>query len=97
VSRYVPKETIRLCTFAGKDATECLYGASRDYANNYAGGKQAAALCNLSPKRFRGRCYEGIGTILGSINRYTQQRKSACKAVAPRRYLADCYRGAAVS
>jgi cytochrome c553 len=97
VSHYVPKDTIRLCSFAGKDASECLYGASRDYANNYAGGKEAAVLCNLSPKRSRSRCYEGIGTILGSINRYTAQRKSACNAVTPKRYRADCYRGAAVS
>jgi hypothetical protein len=97
VSRYVPKDTIRLCSFAGRNADECLYGASRDYANNYAGGKEAAVLCNQSPKRYRGKCYEGIGTILGSINRYTAQRKSACNAVTPKRYRADCYRGAAVT
>ena len=29
----------------GKNANECMYGAARDYANNYAGGKEAAQLC----------------------------------------------------
>ena len=96
-TRYVPRSTLRICSFAGKNEDECIYGASRDYANNYAGGKEAAVLCNMSPKRYRGYCYEGIGTILGAINRYTAQRKSACRAFTPRRYLADCFRGAAVT
>jgi mono/diheme cytochrome c family protein len=96
-TRYVPKNTLRICSYAGKDAGECIYGASRDYANNYAGGKEAAVLCSMSPQKHRGYCFEGIGTILGSINRYTAQRTSACRAVTPRRYLSDCLRGAAVS
>jgi len=96
-TRYVAKNTIQLCLYAGKNADECLYGASRDYANNYAGGKEAAHLCKLSPARYRGYCFEGVGTILGAINRYTAQRRSACTAVTPRRYLPDCLRGAAVT
>ncbi len=96
-SRYVAKSTIQICLLAGKNANECLYGASRDYANNYAGGKEAAHLCNLSPTRYRRYCYEGVGTILGAINRYTEQRRSACAAVTPRRYMPDCLRGAAVT
>jgi mono/diheme cytochrome c family protein len=96
-TRYEPSHTIRICLLAGKNADECIYGASRDYANNYAGGKEASALCDDSPARYRGNCYEGIGTILGAINRYTAQRKGACKKVTPRKYLADCYRGAAIS
>jgi len=54
-------------------------------------------LCNDSPKRYRGYCYEGIGTILGAINRFTPERKGACDKVTPRRYRADCYRGAAIT
>jgi hypothetical protein len=96
-TRYEPSHTIRICSYAGKNEDECIYGASRDYANNYAGGKEAAVLCEDSPARYRGYCYEGIGTILGAINRYTAQRKGACKKVTPRKYLADCYRGAAIS
>jgi len=96
-TRYAAKNTLRLCSYAGKNADECIYGASRDYANNYAGGKEAAALCDMAPKRHRGYCYEGIGTILGAINRETEPRKAACRAVTPRRYMADCFRGAAIS
>ena len=96
-SQYHPQQTIHLCSLAGSGENECLYGASRDYANNYAGGKQAAVLCNVSPMRYRPRCFEGIGTILGAIHRLGPDRKAACNEVTPARYRADCYRGAAVT
>jgi Cytochrome C oxidase, cbb3-type, subunit III len=96
-TQYQPHRTIRLCVLAGKDAGECMYGAARDYGNNYAGGPQAARLCNLGPARYRGRCFEGVGTILGALHRYGEQRRAACAAISPRRYLADCLSGAAVT
>jgi hypothetical protein len=96
-SEYQPRRTIQLCLEAGKDAGECLYGASRDYGNNYAGGSQAARLCNLSPARYRGRCFEGVGTILGALHRFGNERRAACNAVTPSRYRGDCYRGGAVT
>jgi mono/diheme cytochrome c family protein len=96
-TEYHPKQTIRLCRLAGSGTDECLYGASRDYANNYAGGKEAAQLCNLSPVRYQAYCFEGVGTILGAINRLGPARKAACDQVTPARYRADCYRGAAVT
>jgi mono/diheme cytochrome c family protein len=95
-TEYHPKQTVHLCLLAGSGTDECLYGASRDYANNYAGGQQAAQLCNLSPVRYQGYCFEGVGTILGAINRLGSARKAACNQVTPARYRADCYRGAAV-
>jgi hypothetical protein len=97
VSEYQPKRTIQLCLEAGKDAGECLYGASRDYGNNYAGGPQAARLCNLSPTPYRARCFEGVGTILGALHRLGNERRAACNAVTPPRYRGDCYRGAAIT
>ena len=95
-TQYHSKETIKLCKLAGKDASECMYGAARDYANNYAGGKEAAQLCNAAPARYRARCYEGIGTILGALHTLGAERKAACDAVTPRRYRRDCLKGAAV-
>jgi hypothetical protein len=74
-----------------------MYGAARDYGNNYAGGPQAARLCNLGPARYRGYCFEGVGTILGALHRNGAERRAACAAVTPRRYLSDCLRGAAVT
>jgi mono/diheme cytochrome c family protein len=95
-TQYHPQQTIHLCSLAGSGESECLYGASRDYANDYAGGKQAALLCNQAPGRYRAHCFEGIGTILGSIHRLGPDRKAACNEVTPKHYRADCYRGAAV-
>jgi hypothetical protein len=95
-TQYHSEQTVRICKFAGKNAGDCLYGAARDYGNNYAGGKQAVRLCVATPARYRGRCYEGIGTILGALNRFGQQRRDACRAVTPARYMRACLRGAAV-
>jgi cytochrome c553 len=96
-SEYQPAKTVALCRQAGPNAGDCIYGAARDYGNNYAGGKTATSLCTASPASFRGRCYEGIGTILGSLHQYGTQRRAACNAVAPAAYRRDCYRGAAVT
>ena len=96
-SQYDPKKTIGLCLQAGPNAADCIYGASRDYANNYAGDKQSTRICAATPAPYRGRCYEGIGTILGALHRSGGERKAACNAVTPKRYRADCYRGAAVT
>jgi hypothetical protein len=95
-SQYEPRRTVRLCLFAGRNAGDCIYGAARDYGNNYAGGPQASRLCAAAPARYRGRCFEGIGTIVGTLHRLGPERKAACSAVTPARYRRDCYRGAAV-
>ena len=60
---------------------ECIYGAARDYGNNYAGGQEASDLCKLADVTYRGRCYEGIGTILGALN--TFERSGAPPAPRP--------------
>jgi cytochrome c553 len=96
LSSYRPRRTIDICMIAGDMAGECFYAAARDYANNYAGGKEAAVMCKLTPDRYRARCFEGIGTILAALHRYGPQRRAACASVTPRRYLRDCLRGAAV-
>jgi cytochrome c553 len=96
-SQYDASRTIGLCLQAGPNAADCIYGAARDYGNNYAGGKQATRICDAAPARYRGRCYDGLGTILGALHRYSAERKAACDAVTPKRYRRDCYRGAAVT
>jgi hypothetical protein len=96
-SEYQPARTIQLCRRAGPNAGDCIYGAARDYGNNYAGGPRAVRLCEATPANYRGRCYEGIGTILGSLHRYGDERRAACNGVTPKRYRPDCYRGAAIT
>jgi len=96
-TQYHPERTISLCRLAGNEANECMYGAARDYGNNYAGGEQASRLCNLGPARYRGYCFEGVGTILGAMHPLGTERRDACAEVTPRKYRRDCYRGAAVT
>jgi cytochrome c553 len=96
-SEYQPARTIQLCRQAGPNTGDCIYGAARDYGNNYAGGPQAVRLCEATPASYRGRCYEGIGTILGTLHRYGDERRAACNGVTPKRYRPDCYRGAAIT
>jgi cytochrome c553 len=96
-TQYAPQQTIRLCLLAGANAGDCMYGAARDYGNNYAGGPEGSRLCTAAPVRYRSRCFEGIGTILGSLHPLASQRTAACDAVTPKRFRRDCYRGAAVT
>jgi mono/diheme cytochrome c family protein len=94
-TQYQPPRTIQVCLQAGRNAADCIYGAARDYGNNYAGRPEAVRLCKAAPARYRGRCFAGVGTILGTLHRSARERRSACDAVAPNAYRRDCYRGAA--
>ena len=79
-SEYDPAKTIALCRQAGPNASDCIYGAARDYGNNYAGGPDSSRFCAAAPARFRPRCYEGIGTILGAMHRYGAERRGGVQA-----------------
>jgi cytochrome c553 len=96
-TQYQAPRTIRLCLEAGANAGDCVYGAARDYANRYGNDPGAARLCAAAPAQYRGRCFDGIGTILGTLHRLGSERRAACNAITPERYRRDCYRGAAVS
>ncbi len=95
-TEYQPAATVRVCRSAGKNASGCIYGASRDYANNYAGSPQSVSVCTASPKTWKARCYEGTGTILGALHRSTEDRTAACQAIVPKPYVRACLKGAAV-
>ena len=84
-----------LCRLAGANEIDCIYGAARDIANNDADGVRAARFCERVPASARARCFEGVGTILGGLHTYADERRAACAAVTTR-YLADCTRGAGV-
>jgi hypothetical protein len=95
-TNYHAAKTVRLCRFAGSNMTDCLDGASWDFANNYAGGKQSVALCNAAPGSYKGRCFEGLGTVVGSIHGPAADRRAACRSLVPPRYLRNCLSGAGV-
>jgi cytochrome c553 len=95
-TQYRAPDTIAICRQAGKNATGCIYGASRDYANNYAGSKDSVSICTASPAAWKHRCYEGLGTIVGALHRSTEDRTAGCRAIVPRQYMHSCLKGAAV-
>lgn len=92
-TRQNAPQILDLCGLAGKLARECIYGAARDIVSNDAGSKRAVPLCEGAPGASRAYCYEGIGTILGGLHAYREERRAACRAVT-KRYFHDCARGA---
>ena len=94
-SRQNPDEIVRHCRTAGDEMVECVYGAARDMASNYAGGREASVLCEKSPGPIQARCFEGIGTILGDLEQSAEAIRAACADIT-RRYLTDCTNGAGV-
>lgn len=96
-TRQDPVRDRALCKLAGSWERECIYGAVRDMAANYAGGRQASVLCRQVEAGLEDYCYQGIGTILGTLEPDTTGRHAACAAVTPARFLDACLRGAGVT
>jgi cytochrome c553 len=84
---------LEICALAGGSARECIYGAARDIVSNDAGPKRAIPLCEGAQAAARGYCFEGIGTILGGLHAYRDERRAACRKVTTH-YFEDCARGA---
>jgi len=95
-SRQDPVRDRALCKLAGAWERECVYGAVRDMTSNYAGGRQASVLCRQVEAGLKSYCYQGIGTILGTLEPDTPGRQAACAAVTPAPFLQACLRGAGV-
>ena len=92
-TRQNAPQILDICALAGKQAPECIYGAARDIVSNDAGPKRAIPLCEGAPAASQAYCYEGIGTILGGLHAYREERRAACRAVT-KQYFAACARGA---
>ncbi len=92
-SRQDPRRILELCRIAGTGQSDCIYGAARDMSSNYAGGREASELCRQAPRGERGRCFDGIGTILGTLHSAERDRRAACVELTTR-HLTDCLRGA---
>ena len=63
---------------------------------NYAGGRQSSGFCRIVGADFKDTCYEGLGTVLGTLRPTTAGRKAACTRFTPKRFLGACLRGAGV-
>jgi mono/diheme cytochrome c family protein len=88
-----PRKTLALCRITGSMEGECLYGAARDFANDYANGTRASQLCKIAPARYRSYCFFGVGSILGTLNATSPSRRKACRT-ATTAYFRSCLRGA---
>jgi cytochrome c553 len=95
IAKQVGDKILPLCRIAGANEDDCIYGAARDIANNDAAGERAARFCEKVKASARAHCFEGVGTILGGLHTYADERRAACAAVTTR-YLADCARGAGI-
>jgi len=84
-----------ICKVGGDKAQECVYAAAKDMAYTDVSPRRAKVLCNTAPKGMREYCWEGIGGILGSLDRETAKRKARCDN-ATIKYRQACYRGAAI-
>ena len=89
-----PDQIRALCAHAGSGEKSCLYGAVRDILNNDAKDMGAKTLCETVKRRFRSRCFFGIGSILGTQHADAAGKQAACKEFAKGRDYADCLSGA---
>jgi hypothetical protein len=87
---------VELCKIAGRWQGECIYGVVRDMTSYFAGVKQPSAFCKLVAATYKAYCYQGIGTIVGTLKADTAGRRADCVAASPPRFLDACLRGAGV-
>jgi mono/diheme cytochrome c family protein len=92
-TRQNPAKIAEICALARGGEGDCLYGAARDITSNYADPERAGQLCRTAPTRYRERCFVGIGTIIGSLERTNAARRALCRRVGSQ-YAAACARGA---
>jgi hypothetical protein len=95
-SRADAGRDIALCKLAGKWQGECIYGVVRDMTSNDAGARRSRVFCGQLDGGLAGTCWNGLGTILGTLRQTTAGRRAACAAAAPKRFLDACLRGAGV-
>jgi hypothetical protein len=62
-----------------------------------AGPRRAKVFCAKSPAAIQDVCWEGIGSILGSMHNTSAERKAACdQATTVQKLRVGCYRGSHV-
>ena len=96
-TRQDPVRIKGICAKAqGEGQAQCIYGAARDIVSNDAGVQRAPKLCSTVAATYRPLCFEGIGTIVGTLSATNNGRRRLCLN-ATRQFVNDCARGAGVS
>jgi cytochrome c553 len=92
-TRQDPTRILQICALAGNMERECVYGAARDVTSNDASPRRSKGLCEQADPSLQAYCFEGIGTIVGGMHAYRDERRAACRQITER-YFRDCARGA---
>ena len=91
-----PSAVAQLCDVAGAGGKSgCVYGAARDIASNAASGAPAATFCRVLAAPLVARCFEGVGTIVATLETEQSEVRRKCATLA-RDQRAACLRGAGV-
>jgi cytochrome c553 len=81
------------CHLAAAHESDCLYGVAREIVNADAAGARGGRFCAQTARRFRERCYAGVGSVLASIAPTPQELRTACRRYSGH-YADGCLRGA---
>ncbi|MDP2711141.1 MAG: cytochrome c [Solirubrobacteraceae bacterium] len=81
------------CRLAKRHESDCLYGVARDVVSSDAGGARGGRFCARAPKPHREHCFEGVGSVLGSIETTSEALRERCREVSGR-HARGCLRGA---
>ena len=81
------------CRLAGRNERDCLYGAAREVVNADADASRGGRFCARAPARHRAHCYEGVGSVLVSLEPTPEALREECRAVGGR-HARSCLRGA---
>ncbi len=81
------------CRLAKRNEGDCLYGVSREIVNADAAGERGGRFCARTPSRYRAHCFEGVGSVLASLEPTAEALTARCRAVSGRK-AQSCLRGA---
>jgi hypothetical protein len=89
-------EALASCRLAKRNEGDCLYGVSREIVNADAGGARGGRFCARAPAGHRDHCYEGVGSVLASLEPTAAALRARCRTVSGR-YARSCLRGAGLA
>ncbi len=85
---------IASCRLARAHESDCIYGVAREIVNADAAGARGGRFCAQTDRRYRDRCYAGVGSVLAAIEPTAERLRGACREVSGQRWLDGCLRGA---
>jgi hypothetical protein len=91
-----PDAIVEHCAVAREYGAEvdCISAAATDMTSNFASGVQASGLCEAAPAGTRGKCYYGIGGVLGRFTRTAAEYEADCRELtANPQHVARCVAG----